>query len=69
MNIQSCLVGLDYLGIDHRELDIDWNGAPVCSYYNQVEDDIEHPTERKRCCGNCTHYIILEVSNEEVPEV
>ena len=59
---QSCTVGLDYLGIQQAELHVDWSDEHKCSYYLQCEADEYHPTERLRVCGNCTFYIVLEVT-------
>ena len=65
---QSCTVGVDYLGLPLDKVSTSWisgyqKGTKYCSYYRQVEDDTDHPSERVRCCGNCTHYIIVEVKD------
>jgi len=57
---QLCTVGIDYLGLSAEESSTDWASTKQCSYYTQVEDDSDHPSDRKRVCGNCTHYIVME---------
>lgn len=61
--IQSCTVGIDYLGLPPEELEfVSWDHSPGegCAYFTQVEDDPEHPTPRERVCGNCIYYTVLK---------
>jgi len=65
---QSCTIGTDYLGLPDDEVSTTWDaGTPdYCPYYCQVEDDPDHPSKRLRCCGNCTHYIVVKEPSERV---
>ena len=61
--IQTCIVGLEFLGVPIEEMDIHWDTSQEgdkCAYYSQVEDDPEHPYPRDKYCGNCIHYVVLK---------
>jgi len=69
---QLCIVGLDFLGLSPEEAEVDWKGGANnkveqdCFYFKQVEDDPEHPFKRAKVCGNCIHYIVMDITKESI---
>lgn len=63
---QYCLCKSEYIGLPKEECEVEWNSVVVedgdnyCAFFEQVEDDPEHPSIRIGVCGNCIHYIVME---------